>query len=166
MQCVWRDFFWREMSVGSVKRVTLYTIGFTEKSAETFFGLLQQAGVKRVWDVRLNNVSQLAAFAKREDLRYFARELCSAGYVHAREMAPTPAMLDEYRKGGKIWDDYEKQFLELMKERAIEQLFSPAQLHGGCLLCSEAKPHHCHRRLVAEYLQRKWKNSVEIKRLG
>lgn len=44
------------------------TIGFAKKSAQRFFELLREAGVKRILDVRLNNASQLAGFAKRTDL--------------------------------------------------------------------------------------------------
>lgn len=69
-------------------------------------------------------------------------------------------MLDEYKKKRGVWEDYEKQFRNLMAERRIEDI-DKANLEDACLLCSEDKPHHCHRRLVAEYLREKW-NNVEI----
>lgn len=136
--------------------MTIYTIGFTKKNAEVFFGLIQRSGAKRVVDVRLNNVSQLAGFAKREDLRFFLREICDVDYLHLPLLAPTQEMLDEYKKGGGDWSLYEKRFLDLMEARAIEDELSPDVIDGGCLLCSEDKPHHCHRRLVAEYLCNQW----------
>lgn len=134
----------------------LYTIGFTKTSAERFFTRLQKAGVKKLVDVRLNNVSQLAGFAKRDDLRYFLKSLCGIDYVHRPELAPTKDMLDAYKKQRGSWEDYEKRFLDLIASRRIEETIPPDSLDGACLLCSEDKPHHCHRRLVAEYLKDKW----------
>jgi len=141
----------------------LFTIGFTKKSAEAFFTRLRKSGARKLVDVRLNNVSQLAGFAKKDDVRYFVKELCGMEYEHIPLLAPTPDILNEYRKKRGAWDSYEEKFLELMAHRHIEDL-DRDQLDGGCLLCSEDKPHHCHRRLVAEYLRRKWGN-VEIEHL-
>lgn len=135
----------------------LYTIGFTKTSAADFFGRLLDSGAKRVVDVRLNNVSQLAGFAKRDDLAYFLREICGMEYVHAPDLAPTKEMLDAYRKEHRDWATYEGKFLALMSDRRIEETASVRQaLADGCLLCSEDTPEHCHRRLVAEYLQQHW----------
>lgn len=131
----------------------LFTIGFTQKSAEDFFALLQKAGVKRVLDIRLNNKSQLAGFSKSEDLEYFLKAIGGMGYRHVVEMAPTQPLLDKARKAKGTWDSFEKQFLALMKQRRIEKVVDPKVLSDACLLCSEHKPDHCHRRLVAEYLQ-------------
>jgi uncharacterized protein (DUF488 family) len=134
----------------------IYTIGFTKTSAESFFTRLKEAGVKRVVDVRLNNISQLAGFAKKNDLRYFLKAICGAEYTHRPELAPTQDMLDAYKKGGGSWADYEKQFLKLITSRRIEDTIPRDAIDGACLLCSEDKPHHCHRRLIAEYLRDKW----------
>ena len=142
----------------------LFTIGFTKKSAEKFFDLLSSSGVRRVVDVRLNNVSQLAGFAKRDDLRYFLRRVCGMEYVHLPELAPTREMLAGYRKDHKDWSIYERQFLDLMRERRIEESVPREIVDGGCLLCSEDKPHHCHRRLVAEYLGDRW-GGIEVRHL-
>lgn len=142
----------------------LFTIGFTKKSAESFFTKLQRAGVRRLVDVRLNNVSQLAGFAKKDDLNYFTRSLCHAEYEHIPELAPTKDMLDAYKKNKGDWSVYEKRFLDLMRQRRIEDTIPREKLDGGCLLCSEDKPHHCHRRLVAEYLKEKW-GGIEIEHL-
>jgi len=134
----------------------VFTIGFTKKTAEAFFSSLERAGVERLVDVRLNNVSQLAGFAKKDDLRYFLKAICGIEYVHAAELAPTQELLDEYRKRKGGWDEYERQFLALMKARRIELSVPRELLDGGCLLCSEDTPERCHRRLVVEYLQAKW----------
>jgi uncharacterized protein (DUF488 family) len=142
----------------------IYTIGFTKKSAETFFTRLQNAGVRRVVDVRLNNVSQLAGFAKKDDLRYFAKTICNADYTHLLELAPTAEILDPYKKAKNgDWALYERQFFDLMRARQIEQT-SRDILENACLLCSEEKPDYCHRRLVAEYLQEHW-GDVQIEHL-
>lgn len=142
----------------------LYTIGFTKKSAEDFFTKLCRAGVKRIVDVRLNNVSQLAGFAKRDDLRYFSKAICGMEYIHFPELAPTQDMLDEYKKQKGAWSVYERKFLDLMSKRRVDETLSKDILDGGCLLCSEDKPHHCHRRLVAEYLNSMWGN-IEVENL-
>jgi uncharacterized protein (DUF488 family) len=144
--------------------VKLLTIGFTKKSAEDFFELLRTSGTKRVVDVRLNNVSQLAGFTKRQDLAYFLETICGIEYVHQPLLAPTQEMLDEFRKAGTGWDRYEQRFIELMRERRIEDIIDPKLIADGCLLCSEEKPHHCHRRIVAEYLKQHW-GEVEIEHL-
>lgn len=136
--------------------MNLFTIGFTKKSAEVFFNKLKLSGARRVVDVRLNNVSQLAGFAKRNDLQFFLREICDMEYVHLPELAPTKDILDEYKKNKGDWSVYEGKFLELMRKREIERRVDPSILADGCLLCSEDKPHHCHRRLVAEYLRSHW----------
>lgn len=142
----------------------IYTIGFTRKSAEAFFRLLQDAQVKQLVDVRLNNVSQLAGFTKRDDLRFFTRAICGIDYVHVPTLAPTQDILDAYRKEKGDWQLYERQFLELMAARRVEEAVTRELLDGGCLLCSEETPDRCHRRLVAEYLREKW-GDVEIEHL-
>lgn len=136
--------------------VSLFTIGFTRKSAEQFFGILKKAGVTRLIDARLNNSSQLAGFAKKKDLEYFLKVICNIDYIHLLDLSPTKEILDEYKKNGEDWQVYERQFLQLMRDRQVEEKFSPELFDKGCLLCSEATPEHCHRRLVAEYLQEKW----------
>lgn len=143
----------------------LHTIGFTQKTAEEFFEALKASGATRLVDVRLNNVSQLAGFAKKQDLAYFVERICGIEYVHLPELAPEQAMLDSFKKSKGKWEDYEREFLELMRARKIEQTVPRSILEGGCLLCSEHEPRHCHRRLVAEYLREQWCD-VEIAHLG
>jgi uncharacterized protein (DUF488 family) len=138
----------------------IYTIGFTKKTAEQFFTLLKSAKMGRLMDVRLNNVSQLAGFAKKEDLRYFLRAICNCEYVHEPLFAPTQQMLDQYRREKKrSWNEYEQKFLQLMAERKVEEKIDAAQFSvPTALLCSEPTPEHCHRRLVLDYLYAKWGN--------
>lgn len=142
----------------------VFTIGFTKKSAETFFTKLKNAKVMRLIDIRLNNVSQLAGFTKRDDLRYFTKAICNIDYIHNLDLAPTPDILNAYKKQKGDWELYERQFLYLMRSRRIEETVTREMLDGACLLCSEEKPHHCHRRLVAEYLKEKW-GDVEIEHI-
>jgi len=142
----------------------IFTIGFTRKSAEQFFTRLKQPGLERIVDARLNNVSQLAGFTKKDDLRFFLREICHIDYVHLPELAPTKDILDAYRKNGGDWQTYEKHFLALMVKRRVEETIDKKLIAGGCLLCSETTPEHCHRRLVAEYLHEKW-GDVDIQHL-
>ncbi len=135
----------------------IYSIGFTKKSAQQFFGALRSAGIRRLVDVRLNNVSQLAGFAKKQDLPFFLRELCEAEYLHEPLLAPTQDMLDDYKKRKGGWAEYEARFLVLMAEREIERRLDRSSFEiPSALLCSELSPDHCHRRLVLEYLREKW----------
>lgn len=143
----------------------LFTIGFAETTAEEFFGMLRGAGVKRVVDVRLNNTSQLAGFSKKEDLKFFLREVGGIEYVHVPELAPTQEMFEAFKKHKGSWEVFEKEFKALVAKRAIEKVVSKKMVDGGCLLCSEKKPHRCHRRLVAEYLEGVW-GGVGVRHLG
>ncbi len=144
--------------------IKIYTIGFTQTSAEEFFGRLIKAGVRKIVDVRLNNSSQLAGFAKKNDLKYFLKAIGNVDYIHMSVLAPSEEILAEYKKQKGDWHFYEKRFLALMQERRIENVVSQDELDRTCLLCSEHLPEHCHRRLVAEYLKNKWGN-VEIEHL-
>jgi uncharacterized protein (DUF488 family) len=136
----------------------IFTIGFTKTTAEDFFGRLKSHQIERLLDVRLNNRSQLAGFAKRDDLAYFLRELVGAKYEHAPLLAPSQEILDAYKKRKSIsWPEYEERFMALMHARRIEQELDPREFAvRTVLLCSEATPEHCHRRLVVEYLSSHW----------
>jgi uncharacterized protein (DUF488 family) len=149
----------------SSEPINVFTVGFTKKTASVFFEKLRAAGIKRVVDVRLNKVSQLAGFSKRDDLKYFLKEILDVEYIEAPLLAPTQPLLDAYKKSKGRWEDYERDFLRLMEERHIEDKIDPSLLAGGCLLCSEDKPHQCHRRLVLEYLQKKWGGNLAIKHI-
>lgn len=142
----------------------VHTIGFTKKSAEAFFLALKSSGATRLVDVRLNNVSQLAGFAKRDDLRFFLREIANMDYVAIRDLAPTQEMLDRYRKENLGWAVYEREFLALMRSRKVEDTVSRDVIADSVLLCSEETPDRCHRRLVAEYLRTHW-GDLEITHL-
>jgi uncharacterized protein (DUF488 family) len=145
--------------------VDLFTIGFTKKNAEQFFEILIKADVKCVIDTRLNNVSQLAGFAKQKDLKYFLFKLGGIEYIHLLDLAPTKDILDDYKNKRISWKDYEEKFNALITERKIEKKVSLKLLDSGCLLCSEAKPHYCHRRLVAEYLQQRLDTAIKVHHL-
>ena len=134
----------------------VFTIGFTKKNAEQFFGRLKQPGLVRLVDARLNNVSQLAGFTKKDDLRFFLRQISNIDYLHLPDLAPSQDILDDYKKNGGDWATYERKFLALMERRRVEDKVSKDIINGGCLLCSEPTPEYCHRRLVAEYLKSRW----------
>jgi uncharacterized protein (DUF488 family) len=143
--------------------VEIFTIGFTRTTAEDFFERLRSNRIERLLDVRLNNRSQLAGFAKRDDLAYFLRELVGAEYEHAPQLAPTQDILDDFKKKKEMpWAEYEERFLALMSDREVERQLSPEEFaRRTVLLCSEDTADHCHRRLVAEYLRERWKD-IEI----
>jgi uncharacterized protein (DUF488 family) len=118
----------------------------------------------RLLDVRLNNVSQLAGFSKRDDLAFFCESVLGIQYIHLPQLAPTQELLDAYKKAKGEWGEYEAKFLALMAERKVEKTLGRDVIDGGCLLCSEPAPEHCHRRLVAEYFQQRWPE-VEIEHI-
>jgi uncharacterized protein (DUF488 family) len=151
--------------VNGVSRVRVATIGFTQTTAEGFFDRLLKSDVKKVVDVRLHNTSQLAGFAKADDLAYFLKRIGGIQYVHQPLLAPTDAMLKAFKKEKGDWGVYQGRFLALMAERQIEKRFKPEMFDGACLLCSEATPHHCHRRLVCEYLNEKWDGALAVQHL-
>lgn len=145
--------------------MNIYTIGFTKKNAESFFNFIKTERVSTMIDVRLNNVSQLAGFAKRDDLKFFLNELCQTDYIHIPDLAPTKEILTDYKKGIISWDNYENEFMNLMVKRNIERTIDKSLLENGCLLCSEHEPHFCHRRLVVEYLNKTTDYKLNVKHL-
>ena len=141
--------------------VKLYTIGFTEKSAEQFFTLLKNAKVKKILDIRISNASQLAGFAKGSDLKYFAKEIGRMAYEHNLDLAPTKELMTSYRAKEISAKEFESAYLKLLKSRKIKQKIEVDKLHMTCLLCSEHLPDNCHRRVLAEYLK-KLNKEIEI----
>ncbi len=139
----------------------LFTIGFTQKTAERFFTLLQGSGVRRVLDTRLNNRSQLAGFSKVDDLPYLLKAIAQIDYRHATEFAPTQEILDAFKKRKGSWSDYEAAYFSLLAARGVSDTLQPLELDSACLLCSEHAPTYCHRRLAAEHLSHRFP-SVEI----
>lgn len=147
-----------------VSVIKIYTIGYTRKNAEAFFLKLRHAGIVTLIDIRLNNISQLAGFTKRDDLPFFLKELCNCSYKHMPNFSPTKEILDDYKKKKIDWNEYARFFIKLIQERRIENEISIQELNNACLLCSEPTPERCHRRLVSEYFLEKFIN-VEVKHL-
>ena len=140
----------------------LYTIGFTKKTARQFFDLLRKNGIECLVDIRLHPDGQLAGFTKKEDLRYFLKELIGCDYHHIERLAPIDEILKAYRSDND-WNKYQRSFLALLQERRIPEMLDWTLFEEKvcCLLCSEPTPEKCHRRLVAELLAKSWEN-VEI----
>ena len=145
--------------------MTIYTIGFTKKSAEEFFKALRRSGARHLLDIRLHNTSQLVGFTKRDDLCYFLKQIINMEYHEIPILAPEDSLLSEYRKTGD-WAKFEQNYLELIRQRQVERHIDPALFEDGVvLLCSEAEPNHCHRRLAAEYLARSMPVEAHIEHL-
>lgn len=145
--------------------IKIFTIGFTQKTAREFFTHLMKAGVRTLVDVRLNNVSQLAGFTKKDDLEYFLQTIAKIGYIHKPDLSPTKEILNAYKNKEIDWDEYESRYCELLKTRKAEILVASEDMNGSCLLCSESTAEKCHRRLLAEYLRGCWENKVVIHHL-
>jgi uncharacterized protein (DUF488 family) len=143
----------------------ILSIGFTGKNAERFFSLLKKGSVKRILDVRLQNTSQLAGFSKKDDLKFFLREICNIEYIEVPELAPEPKLLKDYKNKIIDWPYYESKYIELLERRSVQSILTPSLLNNSCLLCSEHKPHQCHRRLAIEYLNIAWNNCFNIEHL-
>ena len=143
----------------------IFTIGFTAKRAEDFFNLLIDRNVKTVLDVRLNNKSQLSGFAKKDDLKFFLKEIGEIAYIEARELAPEVDILKRYQRKEISWEEYADRYLNLISKRNVERLIEKNKVIGSCLLCSEHLPHHCHRPLAAEYLNSQWGSTLTITHL-
>ena len=142
--------------------ITLYTIGFTKKSAEAFFNLLRDNHVKQLVDVRISNSSQLAGFAKGKDLEFFVNEICHIPYKYIADFAPTKDLLDRWHKQEVTWDEYQTIYTDMLKEREIIRKYGVKGFDGSCFLCSEDTPEQCHRRLLAEYMMNNSKEQVKI----
>ena len=140
--------------------VNLFTIGFSGKSARIFFELLKKHNIKLLIDIRLNNVSQLSGYTKKEDLIYFLDKICGIAYNHAQFFAPTKEILDSYKKKEIVWNEYERRYLTLLNDRELDSKIASLDLHNACLLCSEAKPDFCHRRLAANYIKSKMSDAI------
>jgi uncharacterized protein (DUF488 family) len=143
--------------------VEIFSIGFTKTTAAHFFGRLREHDVRQLMDVRLHPGSQLAGFAKDRDLPYFLRELIDADYVHEPLLTPTEDILKAFKRDDAMsWEEYERRFLALMRERRVEQQLDRVTFAvPTALLCSEATAEHCHRRLALEYLRKHW-DGIEI----
>ena len=155
----------------TLQDMKLFTIGFTQKTAEEFFGLIMGAGVRRIVDVRLKNDGTLAGFTRQAHLPYLLSEVAEIGYEHRPDMAPDDNILSDWKlnakakKAGKkriTWQQHKTRFTRLIRRRKIETLIKPSDLDHACLLCSEPTPEKCHRRLVAEYLRDKWSGKVNL----
>ena len=142
--------------------ITLYTIGFTKKSAEQFFELLKKHQVNKLIDVRINNGSQLAGFAKGSDLSYFLKQIGGIGYRHIIDFAPTKELLSDYRAEKVSWTEYEKIYTNMLDKRSVNAKYKLENFDKCCFLCSEETPEYCHRRLLAEHLKKQDPENVRI----
>lgn len=145
------------------ENIDLYTIGFTRKTAEEFFKILENSCIDLVLDIRLNPNSQLSGFAKSKDLKYFLK-LFNINYEHNLNFAPTKELLTGYRKKEINWENYEKIYSNIVKKREAEKIFEHYKRNYSsiCLLCSEAEADFCHRRLLAEYLKNYYEEKIRI----
>ena len=134
--------------------MTIYTIGFTKKSAKDFFETIKNNNIQTLIDVRLNNKSQLAGFAKGTDLEYFLKQICNVDYCYEAQFAPTKELLNDWHKQTVSWDKYTEIYNNLLTSRRAEKIFDVRYKGAGnvCFLCAEPTPENCHRRLLAEYI--------------
>ncbi len=132
--------------------MVLYTIGFAGKSANDFFGKLENAGVRRIIDIRLNNTSQLSGYTKKPDLEYFLRRIAGMDYIHALEFAPSEELFQSYKRDGGSWEIFEAAYRRLLEKRGLPGAWTAEKLDRACLLCSEADPRGCHRSIAASFL--------------
>jgi len=143
----------------------VFTIGFGQKNLKKFIGLLKEAEVTNVIDIRLNNTSQLAGYAKKDDLQ-FILNLVGIEYEHEISLAPDKQLLDDYKKKKLDWNTYEERYIKRLETNSLPQWVTERIKNNKvCLLCSEHTPEHCHRRLLAEYIKQSYIPDLEIKHL-
>ena len=145
--------------------ITLFTIGFTKKSAKDFFNLLRKNHVNQLVDVRISNSSQLAGFAKGKDLEFFVGEICHIPYKQITDFAPSKELLDKWHKQEVTWEEYQTFYIDMLKKRDIIHKYGVKGFDGACFLCSEDTPEQCHRRLLVEYMKNNSVEQVMIKHL-
>lgn len=143
-------------------KLKIFTIGFTGSTAENFFSRLRNAGVKKVIDTRLWADTQLSVFAKKRDLPFLLQNLASSAYEHKIDLAPSEDILKDFKDKRISWPEYEGRYLQLLHDRHISDTLKQSDVTDTCFLCAEKTPHHCHRRLLAEYLQQEWSIAMEI----
>jgi uncharacterized protein YeaO (DUF488 family) len=136
----------------------LFTIGFTGKSAEKFFGLLETSKASKLIDIRINRTSQLAGFAKEQDLKFFLPKLIGMDYVIREDLAPTKELLASYRNKEINWDEFADKYSELLKQRGVIDSLNSELFDNAVLLCSENEPEKCHRSLLANLINKKFPN--------
>ncbi len=145
-----------------INGIKLFTIGFTGSSAEHFFERLQRAGVKKMIDTRLWAASQLAGFARKKDLPFFLKEIGGIDYEYRKELAPSDDILKPFKNDKISWDEYEIQYTNLIHHRNIANILSPNEVHEACFLCACKTEQQCHRRLLAEFLEKEWDTPIQI----
>lgn len=133
--------------------IKLFTIGFTKKNARQFFELLIKNKVKKLIDIRINNRSQLAGFAKGSDLEYFTKVIANIEYEYIPDFAPTKELLSDYQNKRIDWTTYQKTYRQLIEQRKISTKYNSSSFDHACFLCGEETPEHCHRRLLTEFFQ-------------
>ena len=136
----------------------LFTIGYTKKSAEKFFGIITDNKIEIVADVRLYNSTQLAGFSKSVDLQYFLKKICSCNYIALKQLAPNPSLFENYKNGKTTWNEYEKIYNKFLDTQANLDFFYAFKNKRICILCAESTPEHCHRRLIAEKISKTYDN--------
>ena len=154
----------RESARISINMKILYTIGFTKKNAEEFFETLKSHSVELLIDTRINNTSQLAGFTKADDLRYFLKTIANIKYDYRPDFAPTQELLKDWRSKKIDWHQYETRYMCLQEERGTYKRFLEdyEAYTNICILCSEATPEYCHRRLLAEKIKQFFQNEIEV----
>ncbi len=138
----------------------IFTIGFTKKSAEQFFDILQKNEIDLIADVRLNNKGQLAGFTKERDFKYFL-SLFKIDFIHLINFAPTKGLRNSYHSDWN-YEIYKNNYIKLLNSRdAVTNLVKLNLPYNNiCLLCSEPEADKCHRSVAAEEISKKLSLSV------
>lgn len=134
----------------------LFTIGFTGKKAEKFFSLLESSEANKLIDIRINRTSQLAGFAKEQDLEFFLPKIVGMQYQVWDDLAPTKELLASYRDKEILWEEFVQKYQDLINVRGTLEKSSQTDFENAVLLCSEREPERCHRTLLAELITQKF----------
>ena len=149
--------------------ISLYNIGFTQKTAEEFFEKLKAKRIDCLVDIRLNPNGQLSRFAFEKDLPYFLEKLVDGcKYVHRIDLAPKKELLKEVRdKDNPMSRNY--KLFEIAFNRQLENYSNIrnfvnqfGKYERVVLLCSEPTIEKCHRRLVSDMLLKLFDKDIKF----
>lgn len=134
---------------------TLWTIGYERLPPDALVAELEAAGVERVLDVRYRPQSRRPGMSKTKlGLRLTEHGIA---YESRRTLGTPPEIRPLYRTGAvRRAADAFRAYLEQTAAAELDalaaELSAPATPRTA-LLCLEAEPAHCHRRVVAEQLR-------------
>jgi uncharacterized protein (DUF488 family) len=144
------------------KKPALFTIGYEQAPAGAVIKELKTAKVDLLVDVRAVSASRRPGFSKRQLAAGLDEE--GIGYLHLRGLG-TPkegrlaARSDDMKT---LWRIYEKHLKTPQAKEELDELTDLVKSgRRVCLLCYERDVNHCHRRRIAELVQKRTGSKIQ-----